>query len=101
MHLAGSTPKSYTHPGPANLAGATSRLAITLSACIRKAEGGTPMNQLKPIERNLAMELVRVTEAAAMSAALHMGKGDKELLDGAAVDAMRHTLEGIRMDGIV
>ena len=47
------------------------------------------------------MELVRVTEAAAMSASLHMGKGDKELVDQAAVDAMRHTLEGIRMDGIV
>jgi fructose-1,6-bisphosphatase II len=59
------------------------------------------MNQRKPIERNLAMELVRVTEAAALSAALHMGKGDKELVDGAAVDAMRHTLQGIAMDGIV
>ncbi len=47
------------------------------------------------------MELVRVTEAAAMSASLHMGKGDKELVDGAAVDAMRHVLEGIAMDGIV
>jgi fructose-1,6-bisphosphatase II len=54
-----------------------------------------------PVERNLAMELVRVTEAAAMSAAMHMGKGDKELVDGAAVDAMRHTLGGIRMDGVV
>ena len=54
-----------------------------------------------PVERNLAMELVRVTEAAAMSAALHMGKGDKELVDQAAVDAMRHTLQGIAMEGIV
>ena len=53
------------------------------------------------VERNLAMELVRVTEAAAMSAAVHMGKGDKELVDQAAVDAMRHTLGGIAMDGIV
>lgn len=55
----------------------------------------------KPIERNLAMELVRVTESAAMAATLHMGKGDKELVDQAAVDAMRHTLEGISMDGVV
>jgi fructose-1,6-bisphosphatase II len=47
------------------------------------------------------MELVRVTEAAAMSATVHMGKGDKELVDQAAVDAMRHTLEGISMDGVV
>jgi len=55
----------------------------------------------KPIERNLAMELVRVTESASMAAALHMGKGDKELVDAAAVDAMRHTLGAITMDGIV
>jgi fructose-1,6-bisphosphatase II len=55
----------------------------------------------QPIERNLAMELVRVTEAAAMSAVQHMGKGDKELVDQAAVDAMRHTLDGISMDGVV
>ena len=47
------------------------------------------------------MELVRVTEAAAMSAARHMGFGDKEMVDQAAVDAMRHTLDGISMDGIV
>jgi fructose-1,6-bisphosphatase II len=59
------------------------------------------MTQRKPIERNLAMELVRVTEAAAMAASLHMGKGDKELVDGAAVDAMRHTLQGVSMEGIV
>jgi fructose-1,6-bisphosphatase II len=55
----------------------------------------------KPIERNLAMELVRVTEAAALSAVRYMGKGDKILVDQAAVDAMRHTLEGISMDGLV
>ncbi|MYK35422.1 MAG: fructose-bisphosphatase class II, partial [Chloroflexi bacterium] len=52
----------------------------------------------QPIERNVAMELVRVTEAAAMSAARHMGFGDKEMVDQAAVDAMRHTLDGISMD---
>src|SRR3954451_751155 len=58
-------------------------------------------SERQPIERNLAMELVRVTEAAAMSASRHMGMGDKELVDQAAVDAMRYTLGGIRMDGIV
>ena len=47
------------------------------------------------------MELVRVTEAAALSASRHMGLGDKEMVDQAAVDAMRHTLDGISMDGIV
>ena len=55
----------------------------------------------QPIERNMAMELVRVTEAAAIAAARHMGKGDKELVDQAAVDAMRVTLGTISMDGIV
>ena len=54
-----------------------------------------------PIERNMAMEMVRVTEAAAIAAARHMGKGDKELVDQAAVDAMRLTLGSIAMDGIV
>ena len=54
-----------------------------------------------PIERNMAMELVRVTEAAAIAAARHMGKGDKELVDQAAVDAMRFTLGSISMDGVV
>jgi len=47
------------------------------------------------------MELMRVTEAAALSAARHMGMGDKELVDQAAVDAMRFALGSIRMDGIV
>ena len=53
------------------------------------------------IERNIAMELVRVTEAAAMAAARYLGRGDKTLVDEAAVAAMRHTLSFIRMDGIV
>jgi fructose-1,6-bisphosphatase II len=54
-----------------------------------------------PIERNVAVELVRVTEAAALAAARHLGTGDKELVDQAAVDAMRFVLNYIRMDGIV
>src|SRR3990170_4792066 len=53
------------------------------------------------IERNIAMELVRVTEAAAMAAARYLGRGDKTLVDEAAVAAMRHTLGYIQMDGIV
>src|SRR4030042_5251520 len=55
----------------------------------------------RSIERNVAMELVRVTEAAAMSAARFFGKGDKNLVDQAAVEAMRYVLGYIRMDGIV
>jgi fructose-1,6-bisphosphatase II len=61
----------------------------------------TQRTERKPIDRNLVMELVRVTEAAAISAVQHMGKGDKKLVDQAAVDAMRHTLAGIHMDGLV
>src|SRR6201994_4423624 len=52
-------------------------------------------------DRNLALELVRVTEAAALAAARMVGRGDKEGADQAAVDAMRHVLESVAMDGIV
>jgi fructose-1,6-bisphosphatase II len=51
--------------------------------------------------RNLALELVRVTEAAAMAAGRFMGRADKEAGDKAAVDAMRLVLNSIEMDGIV
>ena len=52
-------------------------------------------------DRNLALELVRVTEVAAIAAARHQGRGDKELVDQAAVDAMRQVLSTIDMDGVV
>ncbi len=52
-------------------------------------------------DRNLAMELVRVTEAAALAAAGWRGRGDKNSADGAAVDAMRLMLDTVSMDGIV
>ncbi|MBU2535670.1 MAG: class II fructose-bisphosphatase [Chloroflexi bacterium] len=55
----------------------------------------------RPIERNIAMELVRATEAAAMAAARYLGMGNKELVDQAAVDAMRFVLGYVRMDGTV
>jgi fructose-1,6-bisphosphatase II len=50
---------------------------------------------------NLALDLVRVTEAAAIAAGRFMGRGDKELVDQAAVDAMRPVLSTVPMDGIV
>jgi len=52
-------------------------------------------------DRNLALELVRVTEVAAIAAARHQGRGDKESVDQAAVDAMRQVLSTIEMDGVV
>jgi fructose-1,6-bisphosphatase II len=54
-----------------------------------------------PIERNIAMELVRVTEAAALASARHLGRGDKTAIDAAAVAAMRYVLGYVAMDGIV
>jgi len=52
-------------------------------------------------DKNLALELVRVTEAAAISAARVQGRGDKDEVDQAAVDAMRQVLSRISLDGIV
>lgn len=60
----------------------------------RRASGQAP-------DRNLALEMVRVTEAAAMAASRWMGRGDKEGSDAAAVDAMRVVLRGVPMEGIV
>lgn len=52
-------------------------------------------------DRNIALEMIRVTEAAAIAAARWTGRGDKNGADGAAVDAMRFVLGAIAMDGIV
>src|SRR3954454_19834999 len=66
-----------------------------------------PGDHLNPAEgvgrpdRNLALELVRVTEAAALAAARWIGRGDKIAADQAAVDAMRLVLDTVRMDGLV
>jgi fructose-1,6-bisphosphatase II len=57
-------------------------------------QGDTP-------DRNLAMELVRVTEAAALGAGRWIGRGNKEAADQAAVDAMRHMLSTVSVDGTV
>ncbi|HWE61933.1 MAG TPA: class II fructose-bisphosphatase, partial [Chloroflexota bacterium] len=55
----------------------------------------------EPLDRNLGLELVRVTEAAALAAGRWMGKGDKEQADQAAVDAMRFSLSTVDMDGVI
>jgi fructose-1,6-bisphosphatase II len=52
-------------------------------------------------DRNIALELVRVTESAAMAAARWIGRGDKESADQAAVDGMRSVLDTVRMRGVV
>src|SRR3954469_12862642 len=70
----------------------------------RRTAGGTTvsamMERQRP-ERNLALELVRVTESAALAAARWMGRGDKNGADGAAVAAMREVLHTVSMDGVV
>jgi fructose-1,6-bisphosphatase II len=53
------------------------------------------------MDRNLALELVRVTEAAALSAGRWIGRGDKNSADDAAVQAMRKSLNSIEVDGLV
>ncbi len=65
-----------------------------------KGEFKMPSN-IDQIERNVAMELVRVTEAAALSSARFLGMGDKNQVDQAAVTAMRYVLGYVQMDGIV
>jgi fructose-1,6-bisphosphatase II len=52
-------------------------------------------------DRNLALELVRATEAAAINCSRYLGFGDKNLVDAAAVDAMRPVLGSVRMNGVV
>src|ERR1051325_10823779 len=62
----------------------------------------TDSSHLSPIpDRNLGMELVRVTEAAPLAGAGWLGRGDKEAADQAAVDGMREMLAKIDMDGVV
>jgi fructose-1,6-bisphosphatase II len=59
------------------------------------------VNARQAPDRNIAMELVRVTEAGAMAAARWIGRGDKEEADRAAVDAMRFVLDSVSMRGVV
>lgn len=55
----------------------------------------------EPLDRNIAFELCRVTDAAALAAGRWMGRGDKEAGDQAAVNAMRFALQSVDMDGVV
>ncbi len=59
------------------------------------------MADTKSLDRNLALEVVRVTEAAALSASKLMGRGDEKAADQAAVDAMRRALNSLAIDGVV
>src|SRR2546421_12683287 len=56
---------------------------------------------VQQIDRNLALELVRAPESAAMAAGRWMGRGDQDAVDRAAVNAIRLVLDGVDMDGVV
>ncbi|MBA3552191.1 MAG: class II fructose-bisphosphatase [Actinobacteria bacterium] len=64
-------------------------------------DGARPISAQAPPDRNLALELVRVTEAGALAAGRWIGRGDKLSADRAAVDAMRVMLDTVSMDGVV
>ena len=59
------------------------------------------MADVGKMDRNLALEAVRVTEAAALAASKLMGRGDEKKADQAAVDAMRSALNTLSIDGTV
>src|ERR687883_65127 len=67
---------------------------------VAEETSGPPGAPVRP-DRNLALELVRVTESAAMAAGRWVGRGDKTAADQAAVDAMRAMLDSVSMDGVV
>ena len=77
------------------------RLPSTPRARASATFAAMPPSQQPTPNRNLALELVRITEGAAIAASRWMGRGDKDGADGAAVDAMRRVLSDISMDGIV
>src|SRR5213594_3927235 len=67
---------------------------------VAQEQSGRPGAPVRP-DRNLALELVRVTESAALAAGRWVGRGDKEAADQAAVDAMRLMLDTVSMDGVI
>src|ERR1700757_2999175 len=67
---------------------------------VAEEASGRPRAPVRP-DRNLALELVRVTESAAMGAGRWVGRGDKIAADQAAVDGMRSMLDSVSMDGVV
>ncbi len=84
---------------PSSIAGHV-KLPGTRSKSVLTIRWASCSNRTEP-DRNIALEMIRVTEAAAIAAARWSGRGDKNAADGAAVDAMRFVLGGVAMDGVV
>src|SRR5690625_5955137 len=83
--------------GPGWYVGRPSAHLATMETTVNSSE---PTEMTAP-DRNLALELVRVTEAAAIAGGRWVGLGDKNKADGAAVDAMRSFMDTVRMNGTV
>lgn len=75
--------------------------AVAMCAIIRRPENVTMEGVAPHMDRNLALELVRVTEAAALASGRWVGKGKKNEADEAATNAMRRTLDSVGIDGMV
>src|SRR5438067_5213686 len=75
--------------------------AASISWASRHLKGCEAVSARQAPDRNIALELVRVTEAGAMAAARWIGRGEKESADQAAVDAMRFVLDSVSMRGVV
>src|SRR3954463_7999582 len=98
---AGSTPTIVNHVAETGLPG-HGRVRIGAPHPQRREEATMPGPRIpQDLDRNIALDLVRVTEAAAMAAGRWVGRGDKNGGDGAAVDAMRKLINSIQMRGVV
>lgn len=72
-----------------------------MPAKLKPAANNPSPDLMFSMDRNLALEVVRVTESAALAASLHVGRGDEKASDQAAVDAMRTVLNSLAIDGRV
>src|ERR1700694_12470 len=86
-------------PAPARRLASGTIGDMTASDALRAS--GSSRSRREAPDRNLALELVRVTEAGAMAAGRWVGRGDKEGGDGAAVDAIRELVNSVSMRGVV
>ena len=86
--------------GFTGIAGAPGVPDADVSQAAAQASAPAEPGEFAP-DRNLALELARVTEAGAMASARWVGRGDKNRADGAAVNAMRQLINTVSMDGVV
>ncbi len=98
---AGAGPAGQAMPDLSQVSSDPDQLAADLNQVIPEAGQASPEPARHAPDRNLALELARVTEAGAMAAARWVGRGDKNGADGAAVHAMRLLINTVSMNGTV